>query len=101
MENNLLHESEEITVAAFERWLDKSRGGSHFIYHKGRLAIDREETQVIPAFETPVHIFIEPFDVLGKMAWHAYERGIVDLIQRKRPYGYDYIALKRRERRKK
>lgn len=101
MEGTITQENEEITVAAFERWLEKSRGGSHFIYHRGRLAIDREETQVIPAFEKPVHVYIEPYDMLGKMAWYAYERGFVDLLQRRRPYGYDYIAFKRRERRRK
>src|SRR5882672_7241714 len=97
MEMSLPHLDEEITVAGFERWLRTARQGERFIYHRGFLAADREKITVLPNIGSYVHVYYEPFDSLGKTAWHAYEHGVVELVQNKLPgaQGYEYIAFKR------
>lgn len=101
MEKIIPQNEDEITVAAFERWLKVSRPGEQFVYHRGHLASDREEVQLLPSFGTYVHVYFEPMHTLGTTAWIAYERGQVALAQKKLPgkRGFEYIAFKRRTRR--
>lgn len=93
----------EVTVPAFERWLKYGAERSKFVYHRGNLAVDREEVSIIPALSNrPAHVFIEPFNTLGQMAWYAYLKGEVVLGQKKLDDGrFDYIAFKRKHRRVK
>lgn len=102
MENTIPENGDEITLAAFERWLKVARPGESFVYHIGHLASDREQVQVIPQFGQPVRIMFEPYNSLGLTAWNAYEHGNVELVQRKLPgnVGYEYIAFKRRAQRR-
>lgn len=97
MENTLPHNEDEISTASFELWLKKSRPGDKFIYHVGRLAIDREDIQLVPGMGY-AHVFYEPYHGTGTMAWYAYRQGQVELVQRKLPgnRGYEYIAFKRK-----
>lgn len=89
---------EDISLASFEHWLDKSRPGDRIVYHIGRLAMDREDVQLVPGVGQYAHIFYEPYHSIGNAAWHAYERGLVELVQRKLRFnrGYEYVAIKRK-----
>lgn len=101
MELRISDKDEEITVPAFERWLATSRPRDRFVYHRGFLAADREEVTLLPQLGKYVHVFHEPMHSLGQIAWHAYERGLVTLVQKKLPNGrgFEYIAFKRSSRR--
>lgn len=103
METIVPSKEEEITVAAFERWLTIGRPGTKFTYHRGNLASDREDVTMLPGMGQFAHVFYEPFHTLGKMAWHYYQRGLVELAQKKLPNGrgFEYIAFKRKQRRSK
>lgn len=102
METTLPENEEEITVAQFERWLRTSRPGSQFVYHRGNLMIDREDVQLVPGLGQYVHVYHEPVNYIGKIAWWAYEKGMVLLAQRKLPAGrFEYIAFKREQQRRR
>lgn len=103
METTLSHNDDEITVAQFERWFEKSRPGSSFVYHRGNLMIDREDIRVIPALGKVARVVHEPVNTLGELAWAWYERGYVELVQWKQPGSttFQYIAFKRKTRRHK
>ena len=103
MENRVSDNDDEITVAAFERWLAIGRPGTKFVYHRGHLATDREEVIMLPALGSFVHVFHEPYHTLAKTAWHHYVRGDVVLVQKKLAgdRGFEYLAIKRRQRRRK
>lgn len=100
MENTIPENESEITLAAFQRWVQSSRPGQSFVYHIGHLMVEREKIAQIPGVGI-ARVFIEPYNGIGEYAWWAYERGLVELVQRKRPDGrFEYIAQKRRKRRK-
>lgn len=103
MENRVSDKDDEITVASFERWLEIGRPGTKFVYHRGRLAGDREEVTMLPAFGQFVHVYHEPYHTLGQMAWHHYQRGNVVLVQKKlaNGRGFEYTAVKTKRRRQK
>jgi len=89
-------------VAAFELWLATARPGSSFVYHRGMLAADRESVALLPQYGGYVHVAHEPFHTLGLTAWLAYEQGKVVLAQRRVSRDtFDYIAFKRKPRRRK
>jgi hypothetical protein len=99
MKESISQDHDEITVASFQRWLDTARAGAHFIYYRGFLAADRETVTLLPGYGSYMHVFYEPMHTLGQMAWHAYEKGRVTLVQRKlRPEQYEYIAFKLKQR---
>lgn len=102
MELTIADNDDEITIASFERWLKSSRPKSKFVYHRGYLAGDREEIRLLPAQGAFVHIYFEPAHELGLIAWHAYEQGVVELVQKKLPEnrGYEYTAFKRSVKRR-
>lgn len=71
------------------------------MYHRGNLAADREDVLVLTNHSNPVHCYYEPMHSLGQMAWQAYERGLVELVQKVYSDGNEYIAVKRYERRQR
>lgn len=93
---------EEITVPSFERWLKTARPGAKFVYHRGWLALDREEIRLLPSQGAFVHVYIEPAHELGLIAWHAHEHGVAELVQKRLPdnRGFEYIAFKRTAKRR-
>lgn len=98
----IAYPDDEVTVAAFERWLGNSRSGSKFVYHTGNLAADRESVALVPQYSGYVHVIHEPFHSLGELAWLAYERRVVTLAQRRvSPTTFDYIAFKRKPRKQR
>lgn len=98
MENTLPHNEEEISTASFERWLKVSRPGDMFVYHVGRLAIDREDITLVPGLGQYAHVIYEPYNSNAELAWHAYQHGQVELTQKKLSArrGYEYRATKRK-----
>ena len=85
---------EKMTVDKFEEWLQKGRPGSRFEYHRGDLSVERESVTVLNG--RTMHVFIEPLDTIGKMAWQAYRKGKVLLVQKREDWGdYRYFAVKR------
>ena len=98
MSVSIAEENEEITLAAFQRWVETARGGDKMTYYVGNLMVDREKIVQLPSYGM-ARVFIEPAHGLGQYAWWAYERGLVELVQRKRADGrFDYIAFKRRKK---
>lgn len=91
---------EEVTVPAFQLWLKHARPGDRFEYHRGFLVTDREKVVNLPQYGMPAHVFYEPVHSVGQAAWQAYERGHVDLLQKKldRHGNYAYMAVKRKGR---
>ena len=80
------------TEGYFNYWLQHASGGSLYGYHFGLLALDRGTYDAVSG-RNDVH-------KLGSMAWEAYERGLVDLVQLKQDKGYyAYIAVRRWEHR--
>jgi hypothetical protein len=69
-------------VEVFVDWL-QGPYRSHLTYHIGNLDQDRMKDPEV--------------DYIGRMAWHAYEVGKIELVQRREREGrYQYIAQKRR-----
>lgn len=100
MENIIPEKEDEVTAAAFTLWLRQSRPGERFVYHTGHLASDREEVRLIPGLGW-ARVYFEPMHTVATTAWIAYERGLVSLVQKKRPDGrFDYIAFKRKDTRR-
>lgn len=98
---NVSETEEEITLAAFARWVDVSRPGESFTYHVGNLMIDREKIVQLPNYGM-TRVYIQPYHTIGEYAWWAYERGKVELVQRKLPDGrFEYIAQKKRRKGKR
>ena len=96
----IIHEDDRyVTISKFEKWLESAPVGSRIVYYTGLLAADRESVAFAPQYNGFVHVLHEPIHTLGLMAWLAYERGIVTLVQ-KRAFNnaFDYIAFKRKQR---
>lgn len=101
MSESIAEKQDEITLAAFTRWVEVARPGEKMVYHTGFLVIDREKIVQLPSYGI-ARVFIEPYHAIGQYAWWAYERGLVVLVQRKRSDGvFDYIAIKRKRRNRK
>lgn len=100
MNDNVTQMDEEVTVPAFQLWLKNARAGDRFEYHRGFLVTDREKVVNMPNYGTVAHVFYEPVHSVGQVAWQAYERGSVDLVQKKldRHGNYAYMAVKRKGR---
>lgn len=103
MENTIPHNEEDITTAAFERWIKMSRPGEVFVYHIGRLSNDREDIMLVPGLGQYAHVLYEPYHTNGLTAWHAYTTGQVELTQKRLPNnrGFEYRATKRHRGAKK
>lgn len=98
MENSIPEKEDDITLAAFQRWVEVSRPKDKMVYHVGMLVVDREKIVQLPSYGI-ARVFIEPYHGIGVYAWWAYERGLVDLVQRRLADGrYEYIAIKRRRK---
>ena len=76
----------------FDRWLFNSWPGDEHVYHTGFLFTDRWLVHgLVPR---------QPLHDNAKSALQACEDGLVLLVQRRLDAGlYDYIAVRRRERR--
>lgn len=86
----------DVTIAHFELWLKTARPGDKFEYHRGFLAYDRETVTMMPQGYY-AHVFHEPMHDVGLAAYGAYERGQVELVQKKiGRERYRYFAIKRR-----
>ena len=86
----------DVTIAHFELWLKTSRPGDKFEYHRGFLANDRETVTLMPQGYY-AHVFHEPMHDIGLMAYSAYARGQVELVQKRiGRERYKYFAIKRR-----
>lgn len=99
----IIHEDDRyITISKFEKWLETSPVGSSIVYYTGHLAADRESVALVPAYNGFVHVLHEPIHTIGLMAWLAYERGVVTLVQKRADRNaFDYIAFKRKQRSKR
>lgn len=77
--------------ASFVYWLERARSGEKVLYYDGFLMMDREK--LIKAGCSPAEF---PDRIrTGILAWKAYERGLVNLFQKKRDFfEYDYVAVK-------
>lgn len=77
--------------AALHRWLEKANPGERAIYHVGHLAADREKI-----FAGQRSIF--PCNNIGLTALSEYDKGTVELTQRRRPKArdFEYIITKRK-----
>lgn len=96
METNKPDDTLDVTIAHFELWLKSARPGDRFEYHRGFLAYDRETVTMMPQGYY-AHVFHEPMHDLGLTAYGAYERGQVELVQKKLGRErYSYFAIKRK-----
>lgn len=58
--------------------VEKARPGTDWVYFRGYLPT-------------------APYDIAASLAWELYERGVVELVQKRLGYAdYQYIAQKRR-----
>ena len=102
MNDNLAHMSEEITPERFESWVKIARPGDRLTYHVGLLATDRERSEMLAKHNTYAHVYYEPIHSVGLYAMYYYEQGVLELVQRKmKPGVYEYIAIKRKTKRRK
>lgn len=77
-----------LDVSRAESMVRNARPGESFVYHVGNLSADRV---------TPDR-FHTPFEAVARRMLHLYERGFVDLVQRKIDADvYEYIAIRKRE----
>ena len=83
----------------FDQWVEKGKPGSMFVYHSGYLPLDKYNTYQLDGrtfFQRNAEIFN-----LAQSAMGLYEMGLVELVQRKLSEAeYQYIAVKRKYRRK-
>jgi len=78
----------------FERWLDTSQPGREYIYATGVTWLHERKKN-----RPNEHLLDADIRAVAKAAWKAYERGEVELAQRRNEQGsLDYICQKRKER---
>lgn len=81
------------TSAMLHKWLDVAAAGDSAIYHVGFLAADREKI-----FAGQRSVF--PCNNIGLTALSEYDKGTVELTQRRLPTrDFIYIITKRKYRR--
>lgn len=67
----------------FTRWFKKAKRGEGFIYHRGFLLVDRTYDPQVDSY--------------ANIVWQAYQKGVVELVQRRVRDGCMYIAIRRRK----
>lgn len=96
MDENVAQDGLDVTIEDFNRFLDYGKPGSKFAYHRGFLTIDRDKVRLDSKAGAIVHQYIEPYHSLAQTVYRAYERGKVELTQKKLGKGlYLYFATRR------
>jgi hypothetical protein len=73
---------------SFERAVRNARPGEAFVYHVGLLSAERTH---------PSSRLDTPFTAVARRAWWLYERGFVDLVQRRLEPGiFEYFAVRKK-----
>jgi hypothetical protein len=82
-----------VPLEVAERAVRDAAPGDEFQYHLGNLAFDRHPPY--PAFSTRHRLYL-----LAERMLRLYDRGIVDLVQKRvAPGEYAYFAIRRRPKR--
>lgn len=82
-------------MADLVTWMVKAKRGESMQYARGNLASMREESRVLYVEKKPIPPQTEIMLDNARTAWHAYEKGMVTLVQRRMGWDdFSYIAQK-------